>query len=523
MRGLTVIRVLWRHWQYQPQHRALKATLGVLIVLFTVSATAAPSPTDSPTTAQPNIVILYADDMGWGDAGAYGHPYIKTPSLDRLADEGQRWTDFYVPAPVCSPSRAALLTGRHPVRSGLYGVGSPVLFPDDKYGIPESEVTLAEMLKDAGYRTAIMGKWHLGDAPEHFPTRHGFDYWFGIPYSNDMKFEGRPGIEELFMMQQTGKTEALSAILNDFLIAFEDPDSSNYNVPLWRSRCDKNGCADELLEQPTFQPNLTTRLTQEATRFIEVAKDEPFFLYLPYTMPHLPVFADEAFQGKSLAGPYGDTIEEIDWSVGEIISALEKAGIDDNTLVFFSSDNGPWQLASIPLAGSTGPFKGSKQEIYEGGVRVPGIFWWPGTIAPEVISDMGSVLDLYRTIAAILELDTPQTLDSHNLTPVLFEGEASPRKEVAFYRKGELRAYRKGDFKLHLFDQPQGGEPLEMPELYNLRRDLGEKDNIADKYPEIVADILSSITTHKANLPRKPPLFDQRFVDMMKKMQPPEE
>ena len=510
-----MIGSLRQHRYSQSHDRVLTATLGLLLMLLTASSTAATSSTDSSATAQPNIVILYADDMGWGDTGAYGHPYIKTPSLDRLANEGQRWTDFYVPAPVCSPSRAALLTGRHPVRSGLYGVGSPVLFPDDKYGIPESEVTLAEMLRGAGYRTAIMGKWHLGDAPEHFPTRHGFDYWFGIPYSNDMKFEGRPGIEELFMMQQTGKTEALHKILNDFLIAFEDPDSSNYNVPLWRSRCDKNGCQDELLEQPTFQPNLTTRLTHEATRFIEETKDAPFFLYVPYTMPHLPVFADEPFQGKSLAGPYGDTIEEIDWSVGEIVSALEKAGIDDNTLVFFSSDNGPWQLASIPLAGSTGPFKGSKQEVYEGGVRVPGIFWWPGTIAPEVISDMGSVLDLYRTIATILELDTPQTLDSHNLTTVMFDGGASPRDELAFYRKGELRAYRKRDFKLHLFDQPQGGEPLGTPELYNLRRDLGEKDNIADKHPEIVADLLSAIAAHKANLPRKPPLFDQRFVDMM--------
>lgn len=514
-----MIGALRRHRHSQSHCRALTATLGVLLMLSAASSTAALSSTDSSTAAQPNIVILYADDMGWGDTGVYGHPYIKTPSLDRLANEGQRWTDFYVPAPVCSPSRAALLTGRHPVRSGLYGVGSPVFFPDDKYGIPESEITLAEMLKDAGYRTAIMGKWHLGDAPEHFPTRHGFDYWFGIPYSNDMKFEGRPGIEELFLMQQTGKTEALHKILNDFLIAFEDPDSSNYNVPLWRSRCDNNGCQDELLEQPTFQPNLTTRLTHEATQFIEKTKDAPFLLYMPYTMPHLPVFADEPFKGKSLAGPYGDTIEEIDWSVGEIISALEKAGIDDNTLVFFSSDNGPWQLASIHLAGSTGPFKGSKQEIYEGGVRVPGIFWWPGTIAPEVVSDMGSVLDLYQTIATILALDTPQALDSHNLSPVLLEGKASPRKELAFYRKGELRAYRKGDFKLHLFDQPQGGEPLETPELYNLRRDLGEKDNIADKHPELVADILSAIATHKTNLPRKPPLFDQRFVDMMQKIQ----
>ena len=243
-----IIGALQRYRHSQSHYRVLTAALGVLLMLFAASSPAAPSSTDSSTTAQPNIIILYADDMGWGDTGAYGHPYIKTPSLDRLANEGQRWTDFYVPAPVCSPSRAALLTGRHPVRSGLYGVGSPVLFPDDKYGIPESEVTIAEMLKEAGYRTAIMGKWHLGDASEHFPTRHGFDYWFGIPYSNDMKFEGRPGIEELFMMQQTGKTEALNAILNDFLIAFEDPDPSNYNVPLWRSRCDESGCKDDLLE-----------------------------------------------------------------------------------------------------------------------------------------------------------------------------------------------------------------------------------------------------------------------------------
>jgi len=506
-----------RLWRASHHQRMNVSWLFVIACIYCAQAVSASGDATQDSVARPNIVILYADDMGWGDTGAYGHPYIKTPSLDRLANEGQRWTDFYVPAPVCSPSRAALLTGRHPVRSGLYGVGSPVLFPDDQHGIPESEVTLAEMLKGAGYRTAIMGKWHLGDAPEYFPTRHGFDYWVGIPYSNDMKFEGRPGIEELFMMQQTGETEALHKILNDFLIAFEDPDSSNYNVPLWRSRCDKDGCEDQLLEQPTFQPSLTTRLTHEATRFIEEAKKEPFFLYLPYTMPHLPVFADEPFQGTSLAGPYGDTIEEIDWSVGQIISALEKAGIDDNTLVFFSSDNGPWQLASIHLAGSTGPFKGSKQEVYEGGVRVPGIFWWPGAIAPEVISDMGSVLDLYRTIATILELDTPQTLDSHNLTPVLLEGRPSPREEVALYRKGELRAYRKGDFKLHLFNQPQGGEPLETPELYNLRRDLGEKDNIADKHPEVVADILSAIATHKANLPLKPPLFDQRFVDMTKR------
>ena len=182
-------------------------------------------------------------------------------------------------------------------------------------------------------------------------------------------------------------------------------------------------------------------------------------------MPHLPVFTDEPFQGKSLAGPCGNTIEGADWSVGEIISALEKAGIDDNTIAFFSSDNEPWQLAKIHITGSTGTFKGSKQEIYEGSVRVPSNFWWPGMITPKVISDMGIVPDLFQTNAAILELNTPQTLDSRDLAPMLFKGGSSPREEVAFYRKGELLAYRKSDFKLPLFDQPHGGEPLETPEL----------------------------------------------------------
>ena len=491
----------------------LTAVLGALLVLLSTPSIATTEEHNPREGYTPNIVILYTDDMGWGDLGVFGHPYIRTPSIDRLAREGQQWTDFYVPAPVCSPSRAALLTGRHPVRTGLYGVGTPVMFPGDTRGIGHSEVTLAEALKAKGYRTGILGKWHLGDAPEFFPTRHGFDYWYGIPYSNDMQYVGRPSVEDLFRLQQEGKNAELGAIFADFLKSFEDPDYADYHVPLWRSECTEQGCTDELVEQPTVQPTLTARLTKEAVRFVTTQADRPFFLYLPYTMPHLPIFADETFQGRSLGGPYGDTIEEIDWSVGEIIKALETAGLDENTLVFFSSDNGPWHSASTEFSGSAGPLRGSKQEVYEGGVRVPTVFWWPGKVIPKITSELGSVLDLYSTIATITGIDASTAVDGFDLTQSLFTGAASPRREVALYRKGELRAYRKGDYKLHLYDRAQGGSPLETPELYNLKRDIAEQENIAAKHPEIVADLLRAVEMHQATMTRKPPLFDQRFLN----------
>jgi uncharacterized sulfatase len=258
---------------------------------------------------------------------------------------------------------------------------------------------------------------------------------------------------------------------------------------------------------------LTARLTKEAVRFVTTQADQPFFLYLPYTMPHLPIFADEAFRGRSLGGPYGDTVEEIDWSVGQIIKALETAGLSENTLVFFSSDNGPWHSASTEFSGSAGPFKGSKQEVYEGGVRVPTVFWWPGKVTPRVTSELGSVLDLYATIATITGIDASTAVDGVDLTHSLFTGAASPRKAVALYRKGELRAYRKGDYKLHLFDRAQGGSLLETPELYNLKRDVAEQENIAAKHPEIVEDLLRAVEMHHATMTRKPPLFDQRFLN----------
>ncbi|MFT7287020.1 MAG: arylsulfatase A [Halieaceae bacterium] len=465
---------------------------------------------------RPNIVVLYTDDMGWGDIGAYGNPYIRTPSLDRLAAEGQRWTDFYVPAPVCSPSRAALLTGKQPVRSGLYGQQIPVMFPGDTgHGIPERELTMAEALKSAGYATGMFGKWHLGDAAKALPTRHGFDYWFGVPYSNDMNFGGRANIEDLFRLRMAGEMDELQANYRALLEGFEEPDYRNYNIPLWRSDCRSGDCTETLLEDPLVQPTFTRRLTEEAIAFMRANREKPFFVYLPYSMPHLPIFASEAFQGSSPAGPYGDTIEEIDWSVGQIRAALEELDIDERTLVIFSSDNGPWQSASTHFAGSAGPLRGAKQEVYEGGVRVPGIFWWPGTIKPQVTHDIGSVMDVYTTALSLAGVAVPSDVDGFDLTPVLLEGRSHSNDEIGFYRKGVLRAYRKGDYKLHLYGQAQGGKPLEMPELYDLRRDISEREDIAAKHPERVAELLAAIARHEAATPRAQPIFDRRLRKLM--------
>ncbi|MEE4203119.1 MAG: sulfatase [Halieaceae bacterium] len=466
----------------------------------------------TPSEPQPNIVILFADDLGWGDLGAYGNLYIKTPSIDRMAREGQLWTDFYVPSPVCSPSRGALLTGKQPVRSGLYGQVIPVLFPDDRLGgMPESETTLAEALRELGYSTGIFGKWHLGDDPAFFPTRHGFDDWFGIPYSNDMKFEGRAGIDDLIALQMSGQTDAVQAAYQALLASFMAPDFHDYAVPLWRSSCRGNVCEDKLVEQPLEQPNFTQRLTTEAVNFIETHQEKPFFLYLAYSMPHLPIFASDDFSGKSLSGPYGDVIEEIDWSVGEIMKALEALDLDEQTLLIFSSDNGPWRQANTHFSGSAGPLRGEKQQVYEGGVRVPGIFWWPETILPQKTHEIGSVMDLYATAITLAGGAVPEDIDGHDLSATLLQGAKGANDELAFYRKGELRAFRKGRYKIHFYAQPEGGPRLETPQLYDLSRDIGEHENIAERHPAIVAELTAASDRYALQIPVRPPIFDRRL------------
>ena len=463
----------------------------------------------------PNVVILFADDLGYGDLGSYGHPYNRTPNLDALAAEGQRWTDFYVADPVCSPSRGALLTGRLPVRTGLYGRRINVLFPDDTVGIPPQEVTLAEALSAEGYRTGIIGKWHLGDAPDTYPTRHGFDYWFGLPYSNDMDWADGVSFEDTVRLTMAGEQAVLAARTEQRMAQYFDPKIEYWNVPLIRSRRLDDGFEDEVVERPTDQRTLTKRYTEEAQRFIAQTGDSPFLLYLPYSMPHTPLFRSDEFVGTSRGGYYGDVIEELDWSVGEIRRTLEARGLADNTLLVFTSDNGPW-LYMRHHGGSAGLLANGKGTTFEGGMRVPAIFWWPGHLHQGVVSDPGSTLDLFATVMQLVGGTAVSATDSLDLGPALLQGSASPRDSLPYYRSGELQAYRKGPWKLRLVSEGAYGMPPvrvvhEAPQLFHLGEDPAERFDVALQHPQVVADLLQEIEAHKASLEQKPPLFDQRL------------
>ena len=465
--------------------------------------------------AAPNVVILFADDLGYGDLSSYGHPYIRTPNLDRLAQDGQRWTDFYAPAPVCSPSRGALLTGRLPNRTGLYGRHLAVFFPGDAEGMPEQEYTMAEALRDVGYATGMIGKWHLGDAPDKLPTRHGFDYWYGVPYSNDMDWTNEPSFDESVQLQATSTPEQNQAMLERRLRKWLNPKNEYWNVPLLRSRRTERGFEDAVVERPAVQKNLTRNYTEEAIAFIERSKAQPFLLYVPYSMPHTPIFRSDAFVNASLAGRYGDVIEELDWSVGAIVEKLEELELAQNTLVIFTSDNGPW-LWMRTHGGSAGPLANGKGTTFEGGMRVPGIFWWPGTIKPGVVSGIGSAMDLYNTVLTLAGADASRGVDGYDLTDALTGQNPSPREVLYYYRAGELRAIRKGGWKLSFVSQGAYGMPPpraehETPVLYDLLADPGERYDVAGQHPAVVADLLKEAARHQADMADKPPLFDMRL------------
>ncbi len=459
----------------------------------------------------PNIVILFADDLGYGDLSSYGHPYIRTPEIDLLASQGQRWTDFYVAAPVCSPSRAALLTGRLPVRSGLYGDAIRVYFPDEPGGFPDEEVSLAEALKERGYAAGIFGKWHLGDGPHAYPTQHGFDEWLGIPYSNDMNWVGEPSFDEMRAMAARGEIEERARIYAPRPGKYAQPLEEYFESPLISSKA--NG--EATIEQPVRQSNLTRRYTEAAIDFMGRNVDQPFLVYLPYTMPHTPLFRSDEFAGRSLAGRYGDVVEEIDWSVGQIRRAVETLGLADNTLIIFSSDNGPW-LTMNEEGGSAGLLRMGKGSTFEGGVRVPGIFYWPGKIQPSTVSDIGSTLDVFATVMALADLDNSSGIDGFDLAPALFDGGSSPRVELPYYRGGTLYAYRVDSWKLHFVLEGAYGQPpekiqLPVPQLFNLARDPSEKFDVAAANPQVVERILAAVARHQAGLDKQPPLFDVRL------------
>ena len=467
--------------------RGLREGSHAATCLLLLTAACAPA-SDVPAGPPPNIVIVTADDLGYGDLGSYGHPNIRTPYLDRMAAEGQRWTSFYAQAPVCSPSRAALLTGRVHLRSGMYGRETAVFFPDSRSGLPADEVTLAEALRALGYATGIVGKWHLGHRPEYLPTRHGFDSWFGLPYSNDMDWNLPAG--------HTNRA------------AYFDPEIEYWQVPLMRDEAE--------LERPADQTTLTRRYTEEAVAFIEEHSDEPFFLYLPHSMPHMPLFASERFEGRSTAGIYGDVVEEIDWSVGQILETLQRLGLSERTLVVFTSDNGPW-LPYETHAGTAGLLRDGKGTTFEGGMRVPGLFWWPGTIEPGVTQEIGSAMDLFTTSIALAGGAVPEDrpIDGVDLAPVLFGEGPSPREVMAYYRMGELYAFRQGRYKIHFVTEGRYGLPPartvhDPPLLYDLHEDPSERFDLSAVRPDVLARVVEAAERYHAAMTYGEPLFDLR-------------
>ena len=424
----------------------------------------------------PNYIVIFVDDMGYGDLGVYGNPTISTPHLDKMAYEGQKWTQFYSAASVCTPSRAALLTGRLPVRSGMASSKNPVLFPNSLSGLPATELTLAEKLKEKNYKTAIVGKWHLGHTKNYLPNNHGFDYYFGIPYSNDMDKINN----------------------NNYWSEYENKElsSDSYNVPLMENF--------DIIERPVDQTTITSRYVDKTLQLINNYKNDNFFIYLSHNLPHIPLYASKRFLGKSKRGLYGDVIEEIDYGVGLIINELKKLNLDKKTIVVFTSDNGPW-LVYKSHSGSAGLLRNGKGTTWEGGIRVPTIFWG-ANIKPGIINEIGSTLDIYTTFLALAKIDTQKNMivDGYDLSETLLRKKESQRDEMFFYKGDELFAVRLGDFKLHLkttdwFKEPKKHNP---PLLFNLNIDPSEKFNISSKNPEKVKEILELIKVHNLRLVR---------------------
>ncbi|HQU47407.1 MAG: arylsulfatase, partial [Planctomycetia bacterium 21-64-5] len=414
----------------------------------------------------PNIVLVFADDLGYGDLGCYGAQGYRTPNLDRLAKEGVRFTDFYVAQAVCSASRAALLTGCYSNRVGILGA----LGPKDRHGINDDETTLAELLKGRGYATAIFGKWHLGHHPQFLPTRHGFDEYFGLPYSNDM-------------WPKHPETRAFPDLP---LIEGEKP-----------------------IELNPDQSQLTTWYAEHAVRFIERHRERPFFVYLAHNMPHVPLFVSDKFRGKTPRGLFGDVIEEIDWSVGRVLETLARLKLDERTLVIFTSDNGPW-LSYGDHAGSAGPLREGKGTSFDGGVREPCLMRWPGKIpAGTVCHEPAMTIDLLPTLARLAGASVPddRIIDGLDIWPLISTqpGAKSPHDALYFYWGGELQGVRSGRWKLHLphayrslaAGGGHGGLPSKYEQrrielsLFDLESDPGETKNVAAEHPDEVRRLKS--------------------------------
>ena len=433
--------------------RLMMSIVCLVLMVFTTVATSAERP--------PNFVVIYADDLGYADLGCFGSASNGTPHLDRMASEGRRFASFYVAQAVCSASRTALLTGCYPNRLSIHGA----LGPAATHGIHADEMTIAEVLKPRGYATAIYGKWHLGHHPEFLPTRHGFDDYFGLPYSNDM-----------WPKHPTAKFPELPLIEGEKTIAF-NPDQSQ----------------------------LSTQYTERAVKFIEQNQARPFFLYVPHTMPHVPLFVSDKHASKSKNGLYGDVIAEIDWSVGQILAMLKRLNLDEQTLVIFTSDNGPW-LSYGHHAGSAGPLREGKGTAWDGGVRVPCVMRWPGKIAANTTcNEQAATIDVLPTLAKLSGAALPtRKLDGLDIGPLVTGNSSTktPHESYWFYWGGELHAIRSGKWKLHFphpyphIDEPgSDGRPGKISQqktdlaLYDLEADVSESQNVATQNLDVVAKL----------------------------------
>jgi arylsulfatase A len=396
----------------------------------------------------PNIVFIFTDDLGYGDLGCFGATDIATPNIDRIAAEGIKFTSFLSASPVCSPSRAGLLTGRMPQRMGI----NAVFFPESLSGMDPEEITIAEILKEKGYRTGIVGKWHLGHLEKFLPLNQGFDEYFGIPYSNDMTS----------------------------VVYMRGNDVEEYKVD---------------------QRYTTRTYTEESLKFMDSVEDQPFYLYLAHNMPHVPIYASPEFEGTSNRGLYGDVIQEIDWSVGEVLKKLEEKGILENTLIVFSSDNGPW-LVMEDHGGSAGPLREGKQFTFEGGVRVPTVAMWKGKIEPgQVYEDLATQMDWFPTFCRMVGAEVPQDreIDGKDLSAVLFENGSREGDTFLYYMLSSQEGYREGDWKIKRpyagYAGSRGMKKVDAHDtlLFNLKTDPGETSNLIKENPEKTAQMIRAM------------------------------